>query len=174
MQWIASPGSHDIYVVVDPGNSIPEYDESNNSDFKSLTVGGGEMISFTIADYGNDGVKFGNLDPGMEDQPADQTDVLGAVTLTVGSETNVDVAIQVRGADFTSPGVTIPIGNVKYDDVNNPGSAVMLMENYVVWYTVPAATDDVREVWYWINIPSEQPAGSYTSTFYYKAEKSTP
>jgi len=172
VQWTAIAGSHDIYVVVDPADLILESNETNNKAYKSLSVGAAEFISFTVEDLNNDGVQFSTVDPGMENQPADQTDDLGAVTLTIGSETNVDVDIQVRGTDFTGPGVTIPIGNVKYDDVNNPGGASMLTESYVIWYTVTAGTNNERQVWYWITIPPGQPAGDYTSTFYYQAVKS--
>ena len=132
----------------------------------------GEVISFTVTDYGNDGIQFGAINPGEGNQPADWGGPLGTVTLTVGSETNVSVNVRLKGTDFTGPG-TIDIGNVKYDNDADPAGANILTINYVLWYTVtpPLASDDVRQVYHWISISGGIEAGVYTSTFYYQAVK---
>jgi len=88
----------------------------------------------------------------------------------VGSETNVDVDIQVKGTDFSGPD-TISIGNVKYDSDDNPSGASTLTDSYVTWYSVNKNTSDVKQVYYWITIPPGKPGGDYTSTFYYQAVK---
>jgi hypothetical protein len=138
----------------------------------------GEVISFTVTDYGNDGIRFGNIDPGQIDQPADWGGSQGAVNLTVGAETNVNVNVQLKGTDFTGTG-TISISNVKYDDdaTLNEGTETGLAEgslsgSYATWYSVPANTENITQVYYWISIPGGQVAGDYNSTFYYQAIKS--
>jgi PKD repeat protein len=135
-----------------------------------------EFISFTVTDYNGDGIKFGSLDPGQSDRPADGQPSQGAVTITVGTETNVDVDVKVMGTDFTVSGNTIAVGNVKYNDENDSGGATALTTSYVTWYSVSASPspDHVTQVYYWITIPPVQPAGDYTSTFSYKAEKASP
>lgn len=135
-----------------------------------------EFISFTVTDYNGDGIKFGSLDPGQSDQPADGQPSQGAVTITVGTETNVDVDVKVTGTDFTVSGNTIAVGNVKYNDENDSGGATALTTSYATWYSVSASpsSDHVTQVYYWITIPPGQPAGDYASTFSYKAEKASP
>jgi subtilisin family serine protease len=133
----------------------------------------GEIISFTITDYGDNDIQFGNLFQGATDQPADCGGSEGAVTLTVGSETNVDIDIKIRGDNFSGPG-TISISNVKYDLDDDPTGAGILDTDYAVWYSVaqPLTDDDVRQSYYWISIPGSQTPGTYTSKFYFQAVKS--
>ena len=142
-------------------------------DLLSYNLGGGEeIISFTINDYNNDGIHFGNAAPGETDHPADWGDSLGTITLTVGAETNVDVNVRLKGDDFNGPS-TISIDNVKYDDDSDPGGADTMSNFYDTWYAVtqPLATDDVRQVYHWISIPAGKEDGAYNSTFYYQAVK---
>jgi hypothetical protein len=135
-----------------------------------------EFISFTIEDYGDNGIVFGDLDPGQSG-PADWGDSEGAVTIIISAETNVDVDVQVMGTDFSRDGGggTILIGDahVRYDDDNPPDEERYLSDDYVTWYSVDANTSDVRQVYYWITIPPGQSAGDYESTFYYQAIKSS-
>jgi len=170
VQWAAISGSHDIYVVVDPDNLIPESNETNNQAYKSLSVGPAEVISFTVTDYGSAGVQFGTPDPGIEDQPADQAPTQGAVTLTVGAETNVNCNIQIKGTDFTGAG-TIAIGNAKWKKDNNVSGATAMSTTYITIDTSTAGVQKIINVWYWLTIPGGQTAGDYTSTFYYQAIK---
>ncbi len=130
-----------------------------------------EFISFTITDYNNDGIQFGRLLQGDVDQPADWNEVVGAVTITVGTETNIDVDIQVMGDHFTGDSGYIPIENLKYNDADAVEGAVPLTDTYVTWYTVnvPLAVDSVTQVYYWLTIPVDLPNGDYFSTLYYKA-----
>jgi hypothetical protein len=134
-----------------------------------------EFISFTIEDYDDNGIVFGDLDPGQSGS-ADWGDGEGAVTIIISAETNVDVDVQVMGTDFNRDGggSTILIGDayIRYDDDNPPDEERYLSNDYVTWYSVDANTSDVRQVYYWITIPSGQSAGDYESTFYYQAIKS--
>ena len=104
-----------------------------------------EVISLTVTDYNNDGINFGSLDPGQTGA-ADCDDEVGAVTITVGEETNVAVDVQVMGTDFnrSGGGDTIPVGNVEYDNVNVPDEAIPLTGAYFTWYSVPSPTEDQR------------------------------
>jgi hypothetical protein len=141
---------------------------------------GTETISFTLADYGTTGIDFGSLNAGTNDNPADQGTTTGTVTLQIGSETNVDVIVQLKGTDFSDGGTnTIAVTNVKYDDDNSPNqgggdtgeSEGSLTTSYATWYSVSAYTADNTECFHWISIPTPQAAGDYTSTFTYQAIK---
>ena len=159
-------------MVVDRDNLITESNETNNKAYKSLSVGPAEVISFTVTDYGSAGVQFGTPDPGIEDQPADQAPTQGAVTLTVGAETNVNCNIQVKGADFArTGGGTITIDNAKWDTDNDVAGGHAMSTTYVTIDTSTAGVQKIVNVWHWLTIPSAQTAGDYTSTFCYQAIK---
>ena len=147
----------------------------------TFTEVAGEVISFTVTDYNNDGIKFGSIDPGQADQPADWGGSQGAVTLAVGAETNVNVGVYLKGNNFTVGGSTLLVTNVKYDDDPNlgegaetgdPQGAMATSYGMSPWYTVAASTADTHQVYHWISIPGGRSAGAYTSTFYYQAIKS--
>jgi hypothetical protein len=146
-------------------------DAIDNPGWAGFTISFQEIISFTVTDYNNDGIKFGMLDPGLHNQSADGQPAQGAVTLTIGHETNVDVTISVKGTDFSGPR-TIEIENIKYNNTDNVNSAHILTDNLETWYSVPAMTDNVTSVYYWISIPDGQAPGEYTSNFTYEAVKS--
>jgi hypothetical protein len=178
--WTIPPGTsvNDYDIVADNQSSgtVGTYESSDGIDCPgwqgfSVTVPS-EIISFTVTDYNDDGINFGSLDPGQNDQPADGQPSQSAVAIIVGEETNVDVDVWIKGDNFSGDG-TIAIGNVKYDDVNDPGEASSLPSTYTKWYTVtqPLSGNDVTPVYYWISIDNGQAAGSYTSTFYYEAIK---
>jgi hypothetical protein len=169
VEWTATSGSHDIYVVIDPDNQIIESNETNNKAYNFLSVAA-EFINFTVTDYCNDDVNFGSLNPGMENQPADQTDIEGAVTLTVGSETNVNCNVQIKGTDFTGTG-NIDIGNAKWKADNDVIGATFMDTIYNTIDTSTAGVEKIIHIWFWLTIPGGQLAGDYTSTFYYRAIK---
>ena len=141
------------------------------------TYPGAVIISFTVTDYNSDGVNFGNLNVGDLDKPADQTASQGAITLTVGSETNVNIDIQLKGDNFSGPAtLTLANADVQYDDDDTLDEGTetgkvqdTLTTSYATWYSVSAYTADVVECYHWISIPAGQAPGDYTSTFYYQA-----
>lgn len=145
-------------------------DAIDNPGWAGFAVSVQEYISFTVTDFNNDGIKFGLLDPGLENQPADGQPAQAAVTLTIGDETNADVTVSVKGTDFSGPG-TIDIENIKYNNIDNVTASMTLTDEYETWYSVPALTDNVTDVYYWITIPDGQAPGEYTSNFTYKAVK---
>ena len=177
--WSIDPsaGEYDYDIVADnqASGTVGNYDLSDAIDcpgWQGFSVTApSEIISFTVTDYNNDGILFGSLDPGDSDQPADRGSA-GAVTITVGEETNVDVGVQVSGTAFEGP-ATIAITNVKYDSDSNPAGAETLTDSYMTWYVVtqPLSGDHVTQVYYWITIPQGKTAGNYESTFSYKAIK---
>lgn len=135
-----------------------------------------EYVSFSVTDSGNDGVQFGSLNPGTTDSPDLAQNGTGAVTLTVGNETNVAVGIYLKGDDFLAGAYSLAVSNVKYDDdATVGGTDTGLAEGTMpttygsAWTTVPAGGGTIQ-VYHWISVPSNQEAGSYHSTFYYKAE----
>jgi len=171
----AIPQKFDIVADNQATGTIGTYDTNDAIDSpgqQGFTVVS-EIISLTVTDDNNNGVNFGTVSPGIINQPADGQPAQGAVTLTIGKETNVKIDIKVKGTDFTGSG-TIPVGNVKYNDSNALASAKTLTTDYVTWYSVspPLSEDVVRQVYYWLSMPNSQVAGSYMSTFYYQAVKS--
>lgn len=174
----SSATEHEYDIVADnqASGTVGTYDNADEIDspgWEGFSVTFTEYISFTVTTYDEDGIIFGDLDPG-ETGAAEYGGGVGAATITVGSETNVDVDIQVKGDYFTAnPTGTIPIGNVQYDSDDDPGGASTLTDSYETSYTIGADTYDQRQVYYWISIPPGQPAGDYNSTFYYQAVESS-
>jgi hypothetical protein len=82
------------------------------ADEKSLSaeVQVSQYIDFTITDPTADGIMFASGDPGATVQDVE------TITLTVGSDTNVDVSVYLKADNLTGPGTAIPATNVKYDD----------------------------------------------------------
>ncbi|MFC1971706.1 SDR family NAD(P)-dependent oxidoreductase [Chloroflexota bacterium] len=96
-----------------------------------------DIISFTVTDYDNNGIQFGSVNPGVPDQPADQTSIQGAVTLTVKKETDVNVNVQFRSDNLIGPSTNIiPVENVKYNSTNSTTGVKTLTTSYDTWYTV--------------------------------------
>jgi hypothetical protein len=176
-----SPHEYDIVADNLDSGTVGTYDSAadaiDNPGWKGFAVTEfTEYISFTISDYHGDGIQFGHLVPGDTDSPADWSGGQGAVTITVGAETNVDVTVRVMGTDFIGPSANISVGSVKYDSDDDPAGAATLTGTYQDWYSVsvPLAADDVTQVYYWITIPPGLPEGDYESTFYYKAVSVSP
>jgi len=133
---------------------------------------GVEYISFSVTDNGDPGILFGSLNPGTTDSAEAAQNGIGAVTLTVGSETNVNCNIKTKATNFSTNGYTIAITNAKWDTDNNVDGATTMTMEYVIIDSSTAYTEKVVDVWHWLSIPGGQPPGTYTSTFYYQAIKS--
>ena len=133
---------------------------------------GGEIISFTVTDYGAEGINFGSVNPGTSDNPeAAQSTGQGAVTLTVGAETNVDCNIQIKGSGDFSDGAThtIALSNAHWDTDNTVTGYTAQTTTYATIGTSTAGTAYNQDVWHWLTIPGARYAGTYTTTFYYQA-----
>lgn len=135
-----------------------------------------QYINFTISDPSADGIVFASGDPG------DNVTDVETITLIVGSDTNVDVSVSLKSDNLTGPGTPIPATNVKFDDDSTfgegteTGDAEGTMGNTYAttsptpWYTVTALTGDSQTVYHQLTIPDPQASGTYSGTFYYKAE----
>jgi len=142
------------------------------------SVGVNEIISFTIVDLGTGGIGFGDFNPGTINNTADPNP---AVTLTVESATNVNVAISLKGTNWAGPTtMNLVDATVRFDDDTtlSEGSETdefegVLTTSYQTWYSVTAPAGGAAvatSVSHWVSIPANQLAGDYTSTFTYKAE----
>lgn len=147
--------------------------DKSGTDFHSITVTvlNPITVSFTIIDNGDTGMDFGDLDNPATDQPeVAQNGTTGAVTLQVGSDTNIAIHVQIKGESLSDgSGHTISLDNIKYNDSNTVSGAVTLTGSYTTWYSVPAYTADTVQCYHWIAIPGGQTGGDYTSIFYYQA-----
>ena len=132
-----------------------------------------ETISFTVTDPGVAGINFGSLNQGTADNPEAAQNGAGAVTLAVGSETNVDCNVQIKASgDFSDDAThTIALSNAKWDKDNAVAGATTMTVTYANVGTSTAGTAYSQDVWHWLTIPSGQYAGDYTTTFYYQAVK---
>ncbi|MDA8216439.1 MAG: hypothetical protein M0Z94_02350, partial [Dehalococcoidales bacterium] len=128
----------------------------------SVTVN--EFINFTVTDHGGDNsLSFGNVNPGSKSPEVSQTAAAGAVTLSVGAETNVNCNLQVAGTNFTSPsGDSILISNALWALSQTATGTALTME-YQTIGTSSANTATTLDVWHWLTVPAKKPAGTYTS-----------
>ncbi|MEW6295189.1 MAG: hypothetical protein AB1467_02735 [Candidatus Diapherotrites archaeon] len=134
----------------------------------SVTVN--TFVSITLTDLNQLGIAFGGLDPGASNRPADQNAGNGTVRITNDLVSNKTIDLYKYGTNFTGAG-TITISNVQYDTDNNVlAPAPVTMPSAYTDTLIDLAPGSSQEFWYWINIPSSQTAGAYTSTFYYKGQ----
>jgi hypothetical protein len=125
----------------------------------------GDNISVTITN-GSGWLSFGALNPGVDKQPELASP---SIIITADHGNTGNVTIYLKGEDFTCAEGTIDISNVYYNDTNDPVNARVMSSTYVAWKEL--APGDSLDVYHWLTIPEETPAGSYTSTFTYKAQK---
>jgi hypothetical protein len=135
-----------------------------------LPVYADDIINITVTDANNDGVNFGDVEPGYEVGDVAQ-DGTGAVTITIHADTNVDCNIQIRGSDnFTDgSGHTILLSNAKWDTDSGVDGATTMSANYTTISTSTAYIEKIIYVWHWLSVPSDQYASTYNTTFYYQA-----
>ena len=141
----------------------------------SYTTGGaGEIISFTVTDHDADGINFGSLKTGSDNNPEGaQNSTHAAITVTTGNETNVDCIIQIRGSGNFSDGNghTIALNNAKWNTSNDPGSATNMSISYAAIGTTNATIEESIDIWHWVDIPDGQASAFYQTDFYYQAVK---
>ena len=131
----------------------------------------GAIISFTVEDNGQTGLKFGSLVPGSSDNPELAQNGSGAVTLWLGVETNVNCEVNTKASDFASGSNTIPIGNATWDTDSNVSGATAMTDQYAQITTLSRGNS--QDVWHWLSVPGDQPPGTYTTDFYYQALEAT-
>jgi len=131
----------------------------------------GAIINFTVEDNGQAGLKFGSLIPGSSDNPELAQNGSGAVTLSLGAETNVNCNVSTKASDFASGSDTIPIGNATWDTDNSVSGATAMTDDYAQITTLSAG--NWQDVWHWLSVPGNQAPGIYTTDFYYQALEAT-
>jgi hypothetical protein len=127
-------------------------------------------ISATITDYGDPGINFGNMDPGVTNSPElAQTGSNGALNVTMGSENNVSVYVSTKAADNWSDGTdNFGVGQGTFNNTDGaPGSAMSTSYQNVGGAVSHGAS---VQVYHWLSIPDNQPAGLYTNTYYYQVD----
>lgn len=128
-----------------------------------------EFVDISISICGAQ-LNFGSGNPGANDLPITCQNVgVPAVTITNTNMSSVALNMSVKGADFTGP-AAYAVTESDWDDDNTHASPTTLTTNYVVSAT-NVAVDATKNLWYWIDIPSSQLAGTYTSTFYFQGLK---
>lgn len=141
---------------------------------KTASVAINEIINFTITDRGDEGINFGSPTSGMNNWPERaQLGGEAAITLIVNSDTNVNCSIQTRGSGPFSNGNggSIPLANAKWNTSDTHSGATGMTTSYApIGESTPGSTRGI-DVWYWLDIPTGQQAGVYTTTFYYQAVK---
>ena len=141
----------------------------------SVTIN--ELIDVTVSDKGAAGFSFGELNPGMtNNKEAAQTNgaasVLPAVQVTNEPTSNSNAEISLKGSDFTG-GSSIGIGNVSYDDDGAVDEGLdsgalpqtNLRNSYPASEYVALSPGSSVNIWFWLDVPIDQPSGSYSSTF---------
>jgi len=153
----------------------------------------GAWVSITPAATITAGISFGGINPGTSNNTAinDTTGPPGAnctgynITIDTSSNVNVDLLNDAAG-DLTSDGNTIRINNVTLEanqtqcgrNVNmtvTSGGSVQLNTTYLIMGNNSNTTGPCKAVApgsnchiaYWLNVPSSQITGTYTTTYKY-------
>lgn len=146
--------------------AMPVLADTEKSVTASVTVS--EVVSITLTDTGTQGINFGMLNAGDTHKgDTDQSDGTPAVQVNIGSETNVNVDIGIKG---TTTGA-LALSNWKYS-TTFAGTPASLTGSYVAVYTNSAAGSG-NAFYHWIDLPAGTPAGTYNCTTYYKAVKTS-
>jgi len=137
----------------------------------SVTVN--TFVDITLTDTNGGGFAFGSDDPGTSNNAeADQSGGTPAATITREATSNVNVLVRLKGLDFTGAG-TIAINNAKFDDdatvdqVTDTGLNQTRMTTAYPGsaYATLTSGSPTLDIWFWLDIPTSQAAGAYTSTF---------
>lgn len=143
--------------------------EDTATSIASVTIN--EIVSVTLADPSSDGVNFGSVNGDTTGNPdLDNNSAAGyAIQVQVGSETNVNVSVNIKGGDFTNgSGGTIYISNAYFSTLNEYGGAITMDTLYQPLGSVSTGGGNV-DVFHWLDIPSATAPGTYQSTFTYQA-----
>lgn len=123
------------------------------------------IISITLTDAAPDGIHFGNLNPGTPGNPdGDQSEATPSIIVNVGSETTVNVDLQIKGTDFSG---TFTVDNAKYSLMYD-GAKNALSTTHATFAT-DVAPGGHQDLWHWLDVPNGTTAGYYESIFSYKA-----
>ena len=123
-----------------------------------------QTISITLTDAGDEGIIFGEVDPGSENVgDVSQNANTPAVGVWVGSETAVSVNISIRGTTTD----TIPLNKWKYSTTFD-GTKYSINSTYDVVYS-GVSSNNTYAFYHWVDVPEDTLPGSYNCTISYKA-----
>jgi len=140
--------------------------ETTNETEATASVTVNQYIDVTLY---NTTIDFGSLDPGSTDIPNSKNPLLVSIETTTNTQTNLTI----KGTDFTDGGSNvIGIGNMTYYNESNVINSIPVQTDYPSpppfenWINIPDPTtsQENRTIYFWINIPTSQPAASYTAT----------
>ena len=120
-----------------------------------------EYTSVTITACGD--LNFGAGTPGENLAISCQNDTSGAITITNNNVSNKNINISTNGTDFTSGSYKILVSNVTFYTSNSNTTATALTGSYQQVYNNVAPNSTVG-IWYWMDIPDGQEAGTYSGT----------
>ena len=134
-----------------------------------------EYISITITDNGTTGINFGKVNPGTTNNP-DVNSIAGSgnstIRITVEPGSNANVDIQISGTDFIADDFTID--KAKYSTTIDGAKIPMTDADTLIVGADDLAPGEYIDLWHWLDVPASIPAGTYGSTFTYKAVAHTP
>jgi len=121
---------------------------------------------YLTATFNYNTVSFGELTAGTTDSPApNQADGVYNVTI----DANGEFEVEAYGSDFSDGVHTLAINNLKMDTDTDPANlnvnnAVALSTSVQTIDTNIPYTTTTHYHGFWLSIPSNQPAGTYTTT----------
>ena len=159
-----------LLLVLSTATAVPaaaegEWDGSERTYGASLTVN--EIIPFLIEDVNDDGLQFGSIVPGSNDNPDEAQAENGALLFIVGVECNVILEVVTKANDYTSGADVIPIKNAKWNTIDDSDSATAMSKDEVV-IAAEVISGWQQPIWHWLSIPDGQAPGSYGTQYYYE------
>ena len=131
----------------------------------TASVSVGKVISITLSGPGVSGIDFGSVQPGNVAEATGQSAGTPAINVDVGSETNTNVDISIKG---TLGSGSLVLADWKYCDTYG-GTKAGLTDDYVEVYDNVAASSS-NPFYHWVDVPGGAAAGSNSITINYKAD----
>jgi hypothetical protein len=153
-------------------------DEQTTSSNVTVNV----YVSLSLTTAFSEGVEFGSLDPGVDDQ-ASTTCAGHGCNVSVSGDTNVNVDILMKASDdLTRFGGAQTIPSVNYTWNSTDGTAAWTQPGWELNTTSydnitahkvgdSVSAGGVRSWQAWLDIPSAQTAGLYNNTLYFCAHQ---
>jgi spore coat protein U-like protein len=131
----------------------------------TATVNG--AIDVTLTYSSGSGIDFGNLNAGTSNNSA-----TNHLTITINPVTNVatDISQNASGAFSDGNGHTFPVGNLWYEEsgtelATSPSMTTSYNTPFIDWSNIaPTGSTQTRDTYYWLSIPANQVAGTYSTT----------
>ena len=183
MKWVGRAlllASFGLFVLLLSQYSVKAAASDEKVTTSNVTVNVYVSISLTTA-FAN-GVEFGNLDPGTDDNPSTTCANLGC-NISVSGDTNVNVDILMKAnANLTRFPGTEMIGWWNYTWNSTDGTYSFVQPGWELNITQydnrtarkvgdSVAPGGVRSWQAWLDIPPAQTAGSYNNTLYFCAHQ---